>query len=213
MPLATELGARIALYVFPNLAAFDLKQQAAHELAYFPPGNWRPCGLRLGLLRLDADTDGLFLPSSRSVMKKLGATFLLLVLLAAAPLCVTFLYNLHGERGSETLSYLANLPAPLARAMTLEYSGVASDHLMLKALTYMGQKIISNASTTKEEWQAIYRVLQQCINLDPRFLDPYVLAQMTLPGDAGMVVETNALLEKAAQLLVNDYRPHFFLWV
>jgi hypothetical protein len=30
--LTTELTSRIALYIFPNLAAFDLKQQAAHSL-------------------------------------------------------------------------------------------------------------------------------------------------------------------------------------
>jgi len=31
--LSTELTSRLALYIFPNLAAFDLKQQAAHSLA------------------------------------------------------------------------------------------------------------------------------------------------------------------------------------
>ncbi|MDD2464680.1 MAG: hypothetical protein PHI97_11855 [Desulfobulbus sp.] len=145
-------------------------------------------------------------------MSKARNTFLFFIMVAVSSYCVTSLYTLHEEKGAETLSFLADLPAPLAQAMTLEYSGIASDHLMLKALTYLGQKIISDTPTTKEEWEAIYRTLKQCTNLDPRFLDPYVLAQMTLPSDAGMVRETNVLLEKAAQLLTDDYRPHFFLW-
>lgn len=100
----------------------------------------------------------------------------------------------------------------MARAMTLEFPGLTSDYLMLKTLTYMGERIMKNEALTPEEWQMIYRTLVQITNLDPRFIDPYVVAQMSLPWDAGMVQETNVLLEKAAKILTTDYRPYFFLW-
>lgn len=145
-------------------------------------------------------------------MKTLRGLLVVALLAGGSCFCVTTLYTMHGERRGEPLSYLANLPEPLARAMTLEFGGVAADHLVLKALTYLGQKLIGNESTSPEEYQAIYRALKQATNLDPRFFDPYVLAQMTLPYDAGMVRETNELLERAALVRTDDYRPHFFLW-
>ena len=145
-------------------------------------------------------------------MKTLRGLLVVALLAGVSCFCVTILYTMHGERRGEALSYLANLPEPLARVMTLEFGGVAADHLVLKALTYLGQKLIGNESTSPEEYQAIYRALKQATNLDPRFFDPYVLAQMTLPYDAGMVRETNELLERAAAVRTDDYRPHFFLW-
>jgi len=145
-------------------------------------------------------------------MKKVGGVLLLLTLVGVSSFCVTSLYQLHSTRGSETLSPLVDLPEPLAKAMTLEFSGLASDYLMLKVQTYLGEKIMDQEQLAEDEWQIVYRTLRQTTNLDPRFLDPYVVAQMTLPFDAEMVDETNILLEKAAEILTDDYRPNFFLW-
>ena len=122
------------------------------------------------------------------------------------------LYQLHNENREKEISHFTMIPEPMARAMTLEFSGITSDFLMLKTLTYMGERIMNNEAFTPDEWQMIYRALVQIINLDPRFIDPYVVAQMSLPWDAGMVKETNVLLEKAAKILTDDYRPYFFLW-
>jgi len=126
--------------------------------------------------------------------------------------CVNALYQQHNNTGSNQLDHYATLPEPLARAMALEYKGLASDFLMLKVLTYLGQKLMDKEQLTRDQWQTVYLSLKQVINLDPRFLDPYVVAETTLPFDAGMVSETNLLLEKAAEILENDYRPYFFLW-
>lgn len=145
-------------------------------------------------------------------MKMAKGLLLLFSLIALSIYCVTNLYNLHSERGGEHLSKLAELPEPLAHAITLEFSGLASDFLMLKVMTFMGKKIINKEHVNKDEWLTIYRSLKQVTNLDPRFLDPYVVAQMTLPFDAGMVEETNVLLERAAKIRDTDYRPNFFLW-
>lgn len=139
--------------------------------------------------------------------------FLLLPLLGVlSAYCVTALYTLHSEDSKEYISHFAMIPEQLARAMTLEFPGVVSDFLMLKTLTFLGEKIMHNAQPSTDEWQSVYQTLTQITNLDPRFLDPYVVAQTTLPFEAKMVNETNILLEKAAINLVEDYRPHFFLW-
>ncbi len=145
-------------------------------------------------------------------MNRARPLLILTLLVTICIYCCITLYDIHSERKADAISYLASLPEPLAKASTLEFSGVASDYLMLKALTYLGQLLIDNETASPADWEAIYRTLKQCINLDPRFLDPYVLAQMTLPSDAGMVKETNELLEKGAEVLTNDYRLHFFLW-
>ncbi|MFV0438922.1 MAG: hypothetical protein ACK5PS_16200 [Desulfopila sp.] len=83
---------------------------------------------------------------------------------------------------------------------------------MLKLLSYLGGKIITRATTSKAEWQMVYQALKQTTNLDPRFFDPYVVAEMTLPSEAGMVQETNTLLAQGAEVLTDNYQPHFFLW-
>jgi len=145
-------------------------------------------------------------------MTTLRGTLFFLLLATTSIWCVNALYNLHGTRKIELLSYLTDLQEPLARASTLEFTGVVSDHLMLKTLTFLGQYLISKEEPAKEEWGVVYRTLQQCINLDPRFMDAYVLAQTTLPDDAGMVRETNELLEKGTQVFIDNYRLHLFLW-
>lgn len=117
---------------------------------------------------------------------------------------------MHGERRGEALSYLANLPEPVARAMTLEFPGVAADHLVLKALTYLGQKLIGNEPTSPEEYQAIYRASKQATNLRGTRAATSA-SSMTRPDDAawcGNVTE----LDLAAAVRTDDYRPHFFLW-
>ncbi len=126
--------------------------------------------------------------------------------------CVATLYRYHCENRNLEISHFSRLSEPVAQAVSLEFQGIISDLLMLKSLTYMGERIIRKEEISPEEWQMIYRTLTQVTNLDPRFLDPYLVAATTLPWEAGMVVETNALLEKAAKILTDDYRPNFFLW-
>lgn len=145
-------------------------------------------------------------------MKNSWVYIISLALLSLSSYCVSSLYQLHAQKSSESLSRLADIPEPIARAMALEYSGISSDFLMLKVLTFLGQKIMDKEELTKDEWHTTYRTLKQVTNLDPRFVDPYVVAQMTLPFEAGMVDETNTLLEKAAQIRQEDYRPNFYLW-
>lgn len=145
-------------------------------------------------------------------MKWLLRLLFLVTLVSLSCYCVTVLYRLHDKKQAEALSHFAKLPEPIAQAITLEFQGTTSDFLMLKVLTYLGQKIMDDEQLTIDEGQTVYLSLRQITNLDPRFLDPYVVAQMTLPFEVKMVKETNSLLEKAAQYLKEDYRPYFFLW-
>lgn len=145
-------------------------------------------------------------------MKILQSIFFFALICTLSCYSSSHLYKLHSENRDKTISHFNMLPSGIAKAITLEFSGIISDHLMLKTLTYMGERIIKNEKHTSGEWQIIYQALVQITNLDPRFFDAYLVAAMTLPWDAGMVKETNTLLEKAGTVLTDDYRPYFFLW-
>ena len=145
-------------------------------------------------------------------MIRVKTTSFLVFLIAITCYCNTKIYSFHEERKDQTFSRLALIPGPIAKAVSLEFSGVASDYLMLQTLTFLGEKLMNKEVLNKEQWQDIYKALVQVTYLDPRFLDPYVLAEMTLPWEAGMVKEVNELLEKIIKLRPNDHRPLFFLW-
>ena len=146
-------------------------------------------------------------------MKKWLATILIICGMAVSSIIsIHSLYKIHKEKRTEEISAIARLPFAMAREMVLEFQGVASDYLMLKTLTFHGEKLIKEEEITRDEWMMTLRALQQIVNLDPRFWDPYVMAEMSLPWDANMVQETNELLHRAAEYRLNDYRPYFYLW-
>jgi len=142
-------------------------------------------------------------------------SFLIIVF---AILCVVnfFCSSLFTENTAQTktriISNLSVLPSPVAKAVTLEFSGLISDQLMLNTLSFLGKRIMERKTNTADEWNMVYQTLVQITNLDPRFIDPYLIAAMSLPWEAGMVEEANDLLLKAAKTLTDDYRPYFFLW-
>ncbi|WP_319547558.1 hypothetical protein [Desulfogranum marinum] len=145
---------------------------------------------------------------------KRNLSFFLLFTLAifTATLCNQFLYKEHQRNPTNAISRLIYLPGYVAKAVSLEFSGPLSDYLFLKTMVFLGEKVAFKKKPTKEEWKATYIALNQVTNLDPRFWDPYVLAAMTFPWEAGMIKETNTLLEKAAAVRTEDHRPYFFLW-
>ena len=49
--------------------------------------------------------------------------------------CASSLYRLHSENREKVISHFTLLPEDLAKAITLEFSGITSDYLMLKTLT------------------------------------------------------------------------------
>ncbi len=145
-------------------------------------------------------------------MRKWRYLPLLLIMSIISSYCVASLYKRHTDRSNLAISNLALLPEPLAKMLTLEFTGLVSDYLMLNTLTYLGEKLLSHEETKPEEWKIIHQALVQITNLDPMANDPYTLAETTLPWEAGMVKETNEILEKAAIAQPNNSRPYFFLW-
>lgn len=145
-------------------------------------------------------------------MKKIALPFILIILISASVYSVNTLYNIHGANKERILGTFSNLPEPIASAACIEFKGLVSDFLMLKVLSFSGDRIMSREKLTPAEWQAVYRTLSQSSNLDPRFYDPYLVAAMSLPFETNMVDEANTLLEKAGKILTDDYRPYFFMW-
>lgn len=113
---------------------------------------------------------------------------------------------------SEGLSGLMYLPVPVLDLMSLEYKGILTDLLMMSLTQYHGKKLMEKETLSPEEWERTVLALQTITDLDPRFWDPYVFAETTLPWESGMVDEVNSLLKKAAKARNDDYRPYFFLW-
>lgn len=137
---------------------------------------------------------------------------LLFIAIACSFWATSNLYSLHKESRNQNISSLIYMPQALLKAASLEFSGVLSDYLMLKTMVFHGEKLMQKQSLSPKEWQATHLALNRITDLDPRFWDPYVFAETTLPWEAGMVKETNELLLKAAQARTNDYQPYFFLW-
>lgn len=146
--------------------------------------------------------------SARRLLLPLG----LLVCLAVSVWCTRFLFTAHLKNPSEVISSLVDLPERAIGLVSLEFDGVLSDYLMLKTMVFLGEKVERGERPSEREWHLVLRSLQQTTNLDDRFWDPYVLAAMTFPWEAGMIPETCALLEKAALARPEDHRPYFFLW-
>lgn len=113
------------------------------------------------------------------------------------------------------------LPAPILKGMALEYEGVISDYIFLRTLVYFGQTFERNERPRvhPEEWTWIRDSLSAATDIDPWFLDPYLMANSTLVWEAGLVEETNALLEKGAKYrdwdwllpFMAGFNAHYFL--
>lgn len=145
-------------------------------------------------------------------MKKARSLTLFLLLVLVSSFCIANLYSRHLRSSTLILPVLSQFPSRLVKMVSLEFHGLVADYMMLHVLTFMGEKILYEEPTTPEEWQSIYKALKTIIDLDPRATDPFILATTTLPWEAGMINETNELLEKVAEFRPDDYRPNFFIW-
>ena len=121
------------------------------------------------------------------------------------------LHTVRQRHSQETISGLGQLPSPILRAMALEFKGLTADFLLLKTVTYIGMRLMERTELAPEEWQKVATMLQGITELDGRFWDPYLLAEVMFPWQAGMLPEANALLEKAAIHRPEDFQPNYFL--
>ena len=133
---------------------------------------------------------------------------------AAIALCIvstTKNYDFRTKYASEKISRFGQLPAPVIKALSLEFEGVIADFLFLKTMTVIGQKIGQDVTPSQQEWTMVHTLLDNITELDPRFWDPYLFGQMMLTWQAGMFDEANALLLKAAEHRPHDFRPLYFV--
>ncbi len=144
-------------------------------------------------------------------MKSKGAWTLFLLAATATVFCVPLAYQLQLRYQRETISHFGLLPSPLVRLLTLEFKGVTADYLLLKTISYIGYKLLEKERLDEKEWEQVIAMLDRITDLDPKFWDPYLLAAMTLPWDAGKLDEANRLLKKATRARPEDFRPWYLL--
>ena len=99
------------------------------------------------------------------------------------------------------------LPTPILRITALDFRGIASDFMFLKALVFIGSTFERKERPRVKvwEWKWFYHTLEASAALDPYFLDPYYVANSNLTWGVMMIRETNALLEKGARY--RDWDP------
>jgi len=104
------------------------------------------------------------------------------------------------------------LPTPVLTITSLEFKGFVSDLLFIKALILKGSTYERKEEPCMkpEEWQWFNSILIASTDLDPYFIDPYLLANAHMTWEAGMVRETNELLEKGTQYRDWDWSLPFF---
>lgn len=146
-------------------------------------------------------------------MKSRALRTLAVFVLATAiySLAIPGLGKMQQQRRAEQIGYSAEIPPDLARACSFEFKGIVSDFFMLQAMTFMGEKIGQRKDLSAEEWQHLYRMLTEITTIDPRFWDPYLMAETMLVWQGGMIEETNRLLLKAAENRPWDYQPYYFI--
>lgn len=105
------------------------------------------------------------------------------------------------------------IPSPVLRITALEFRGLASDFMFLKALVFLGSVYErQEMPRVKEwEWRSLYNILVASTDLDPYFYDPYYFANAHLTWSAGLVKETDTLLEKGSRYREWDWSLPFFI--
>ena len=105
-----------------------------------------------------------------------------------------------------------SIPGPILKVTSLEFDGLASDIMFLRALVFYGSTFERTEKPRVKpwEWQRLYRELTSATDLDPYFRDPYYFAEATLPWDGDMVSETNILLEKGSKYRDWDWLLPFY---
>ncbi len=103
------------------------------------------------------------------------------------------------------------LPGPLMKITSLEFDGIASDFLFLKALVFIGKTIEQDnlEKLDSDAWGGFASQVRAVTYLDPYFVDPYYLGNAYLPWYAGMVNETDALLDRGSRYRTWDWEMPF----
>lgn len=137
----------------------------------------------------------------------------ILILLVAIVVYSSFFHatwnNREQVRSNIPAGYI--VPSKFSRILALGNQGLLSDFLFLKTATFIGGRNGSASMLTEEDWQYVIKSLDVVTDLDPYFVDPYMLAEGLIAWDAGMPEEANRLLEKGFTHRTSDWRIPFFI--
>ncbi|MBM9513576.1 hypothetical protein [Desulfogranum marinum] len=145
------------------------------------------------------------------MLKKFSFLFLFCTAFALNAVLVQPVKEIRGIYLQETYTRIGTLPSNLLQAFSLEFQGATADLLFLQTMTFMGYNIGENVLPEQDEWQLIGNTLDRITDLDPRFWDPYVFAEMFIGWQIRDFELVNNLLLKASKARIEDYRPFYYL--
>ncbi|SHI69185.1 hypothetical protein SAMN02745165_00575 [Malonomonas rubra DSM 5091] len=132
-------------------------------------------------------------------------------------LALLIYYNLFGvvweDRGTVRKNAPAAyiLPSEFTRVLAFGQHGLLSDFLFLKTLTFVGGRSQSDEAMAEDDWLFVHKSLGVITDLDPYFVDPYMLAEGLLAWDARRPEEANEILRKGVKYRDWDWRFPFFI--
>lgn len=103
------------------------------------------------------------------------------------------------------------LPSKFSRIMALDYKGLLSDYQLLQIITFYGGRVMYGQELSEDDWRYIIAGLESVTDLDPYFLDPYLLGEGLLTWEAGKLEEANRLLEKGAEYRSENWLFPFYI--
>lgn len=119
-----------------------------------------------------------------------------------------FSHDISGKRFSVKSYSKWNISPYLLMAIAGEFKGLTADWLAMEAGARMADK---TTSIKEKDWNAIIRIFNLSMALDPYFQHTYFLAQGWLPWTAGRIEETNELLQIAKENRTWDWIPAYFM--
>ncbi|PLX89794.1 MAG: hypothetical protein C0619_10430 [Desulfuromonas sp.] len=148
-------------------------------------------------------------------MRTLGyrCLWFFLALAILVPLYAYFQSNLWSQR-AEAREYLEAgyvVPSQFSRILACGYKGLLSDYQFLRILTFYGSRFAEQQQMVDEDWDYFVASIDVITDLDPYFIDPYVLTEGLLTWDAGRIEDANRLLLKGAVANENNWRLWYYL--
>lgn len=132
--------------------------------------------------------------------------------------CIVFAVWLNGavhdirtKQIAAAMSDIGRVPSQVLVVSSMEFKGVVANMMFLNASNFIGRKLMEQSKTSPEEWHQFYLLLDRITELDSRFLDPYVFAEMMLAWQAKMYDEANILLGKGSKARPYDWRLPYYI--
>jgi hypothetical protein len=101
------------------------------------------------------------------------------------------------------------LPPSFSNILAVDFQGVLSDYQFLKIITFYGERIQNKQSLSEEDWRYVVQGLETVTELDPYFMDAYLLAESLLAWEADRVEEANDFLMKGMSHIENWRLPFY----